>query len=243
MWFVEVLLIYSLGYAGWRQWRLGHPSPRAPSRAAAYRRVPRLGPALVLFAAGISLVTMLVRPAFPFLSEQVGQLKLWQWPQYLGMFGLGIVAAQRRWLDPVPALVRRRCGQAVLMSLVALALLFAAVALAGFNTNVFGRRLDWPPTLLAALEGPLAVGMCVWLLGFAQQHLNRPPGPRRRAAARSAFAAFVLQGPIIIGLQLGLRSLSAPAEVKVLIVASGAVVCSFALAWLLVSRTPAGRIL
>jgi Acyltransferase family len=196
-----------------------------------------------LLAAGISLATMLVRPAFPFLSEQIGQLKFWQWPQYLGMFGLGVVAARRGWLDPVPPRIRRRCGQAVVLSLVALGLLFAATALAGYHTDVFGRRLHWAPTLLATFEGPLAVCTCVWLLGFAQQHLNRRPGPRGRALSRSAFAAFVLQGPIIIGLEIVLRPLGVPVEVKALGVACAAVGASFALAWVLVSRTPVGRIL
>lgn len=244
MWFVEVLLIYSLGYAAWRQWRRHHANPFAPrARPAADGGPPRQGRTLVLLAVGISLATVLVRPAFPFVSAQIGQVKLWQWPQYLGMFGLGIVVAQRGWLYPVPARIRRRCGQAVLLSLVALGLGFAATALAGYNTNVFGRRLHWAPTLLAALEGPLVVGTCVWLLGFAQQHLNRPPGARGRALARSAFAAFVLQGLVIICLEIALRPLGVPAEVKATIVAYGAVAGSFLLAWLLVSRTPIGRIL
>ncbi|HZE17327.1 MAG TPA: acyltransferase, partial [Mycobacterium sp.] len=244
MWFVEVLLIYSLGYAAWRQWRQHHASPLAGNaHASADGRAELQGRTLVWLAAGISLATMLVRPVFPFTSTQVGQLKLWQWPQYLGMFGLGIVAAQRGWLDPVPPRVRRRCGQAVLLSLVALGLLFAANALVGNNTNAFGRRLYWAPTLLAALEGPLAVGTCVWLLAFAQQHLDRPPGPRGRALARSAFAAFVVQAPIIIGLEIALRPLALPAEIKAVIVACGAVAGSFSLAWVLVSRTPVGRIL
>lgn len=244
MWFVEVLLIYSLGYATWRQWRLHHASPFATrARPSVEGRTPLQGRTLALLAVGISMTTILIRPAFPFTSQQIGQLKLWQWPQYLGMFGLGIVAVQRGWLDPVPDRIRRRCGQAVLLSLVALGLLLAVDALAGYNTNVLGRRLHWAPTLLAALEGPLAVGMCVWVLGLAQQHMNRRPGPRGRALARSAFAAFVLQGPIIIGLQIALRPLAITAELKALSVACAAVVGSFALAWVLVSRTLVGRIL
>jgi hypothetical protein len=83
----------------------------------------------------------------------------------------------------------------------------------------------------------------VWLLAFAQRHLSRPPAARGRALARSAFAAFVVQGPITIALQFALRPLGLPAEVKALTVAFAAVTGSFALAWLLVSRTPVGRIL
>ena len=47
------------------------------------------------------------------------------------MFGLGIVAVQRGGLDPVPDRIRRRCGQTVLLSLVALVLGFAEISLAG----------------------------------------------------------------------------------------------------------------
>ena len=244
MWFVEVLLIYSLGYAAWRRWRTHHPPPFATdSHPVATGRAPLQGRTLVVLAAGISLATILVRPVFPALSEQVGQLKLWQWPQYLGMFGLGIVAVQRGWLDPVPERIWRRCGQAVLVALAAVVLVFAATALAGYNTNVFERRLHWAPTLLAAIEGPMVVGACVWLLGAAQRHLSRPPGVRGRALARSAFAAFILQGPIIIGVEIALRPVGVPAEVKALAVACAAVTGSFAVAWVLVSRTPVGRIL
>jgi surface polysaccharide O-acyltransferase-like enzyme len=244
MWFVEVLLIYSLGYAAWRGWRTHRASGFATEpRGGADRSHPLGGRTLVALAVGISLATILVRLAFPFDSSQVLKLKLWQWPTYLGLFGLGIIAVQRGGLDPMPDRIRRRCAQTVLLSLAALGLLFAAIAVSGESTNVLHHHLNWAATLFAALEGPLAVGICVWLLSFAQRHLNRPPGARGRALARSAFAAFVIQGPIVFGLQVAVRSLGVPAEVKALTVACVAVTCSFALAWLLVSRTPVGRIL
>jgi Acyltransferase family len=244
MWFVEVLLIYSLGYAAWRQWRAHHADPFArwfPQTADGKVRLQ--GRTLVLLAAGISLATILVRPIFPLASGQIGQLKLWQWPQFLAMFGLGILAAKRGWLDPVPDRIRRRCGVAALLAIVALVALLAGGHAAGYDIDVFNLRLHWAATLLAALEGPLAVGTCVWLLGTAQRRLSRGPGPRGRALARSAFAAFILQGPVLIGLMLALRPVSLPAEIKALAVASAGVTISFAAAWLLVSRTPIGRIL
>jgi hypothetical protein len=244
MWFVEVLLIYSLGYAAWRQWRAHHADPFATWLSHTGGGNDRLkGRTLVLLAAGISLATILVRPIFPFTSGQIGQLKLWQWPQFLAMFGFGIIAAKRGWLDPVPDRIRRRCAAAALSTIAALIALLVAGHAAGYDLDVFKLRLHWAATLLAALEGPLAVGTCVWLFGTAQRHLSRALGPRGRALARSAFAAFILQGPVLIGLMLALRPVSLPAEIKALLVAPAGVTISFAAAWPLVCRTPIGGIL
>jgi hypothetical protein len=60
---------------------------------------------------------------------------------------------------------------------------------------------------------------------------------------RSAYGAFILQGPVLIGVALALRPVDVPAEVKALAVACAGVAVSFAVAWLLVSRTRLGRIL
>jgi len=126
------------------------------------------------------------------------------------MIGLGIVAAQRRWLDP---------------------------------DVLFERRFHWAPLALAALEGPLVVGWSVWLLALAQQRMSSRPGRLGRALARAAFGAFILQGLVLVGLAVALRGVDVPAEVKALTVASAGVVGSFALSWLVVTRTPLGRVL
>jgi hypothetical protein len=245
MWFVEVLLIYSLGYAGWRQWRSRHPAIASAAHLRCTESNSLTGSTLALLAAGISLATILVRLVFLFDSHQVGELQLWQWPQYLGMFGLGILAAQRGWLDPVPDHIRRGCGVVTLLAIAAFVVLLGAVVASGLEPgDAFSDlRVHWAPLGLAALEGPLAVGAAVWLLGSAQLHLNRPPRPRGRALGRSAYAAFLLQGPVLIGLCLALRQLDVPAEIKALTVACVGVAASFALAWLLVVRTRLGRIL
>ena len=158
MWFVGDLLIYSLAYAAWRSWRQHHAAPLATHvRSAADQSGPVSGRTLIALAAGISIATTLTRPIFPFLSAQIGQLKLWQWPQYLAMFGLGIVAAQRRWLDPVPDRLWRRSGAAALAATGAVLALLVAIHFAGYSTDVLKlHQLHWAPTLLAAIEGPLA---------------------------------------------------------------------------------------
>ena len=241
MWFAEVLLIYSLAYAAWLSWRrIGKHATGAV--AARPQRIS--GRALAALAAGISVATVLVRLVFPAGSNQIGQSHLWQWPQFLAMFGLGTVAAQRRWLDPVPDGIRRRCGRAALGGLVAFFALAATMAATGTDGDLlFERGWHWPSLTLAAIEGPLAVGASVWLLALAQRHLNRTPGARTRLLARSAYAAFLLQGVVLIGLMIALRPVGLPAEIKALAVAGLGVAGSFALAAALVTRTPLGRIL
>jgi hypothetical protein len=241
MWFVEVLLVYSLAYAAWRYWC--REDGRGPG-AVGKRGPPLSGRALLGLAAGISLVTVLVRLVFPAASGQLGQSHLWQWPQLVAMFGLGIVAAQRGWLDPLPDRIRRECGFAALGGVLAFGVLGATMAATGVDGDVlFDLRLHWAPLTLAAIEGPLAVGASIWVLGLAQRRLDRRPDPFARALARSAYGAFFLQGLVLIGLMIAMRPLGVPAEIKALTVACLGVAGSFALSWLLISRTRLGRIL
>jgi surface polysaccharide O-acyltransferase-like enzyme len=236
MWFVELLLIYSLGYAAWRRW--------GPRRVESGDRAVELGRTLVALAVGISAATLLVRLVFPLFSGQIAHLQLWQWPQYLAMFGLGIVAARRSWLDPVPDRIGRRCALAALLGILAVLVVAATLLATGGEPEVlFERRFHWAPLALAALEGPLVVAWSVWLLGLAQRHLARRPGPVGGALARSAFGAFMLQGVVLVALALVLRGVDVPAEAKAPTVACAGVAGSFALSWLVVTRTPLGRIL
>jgi acyltransferase-like protein len=238
LWFVWVLLVYSLAYAAWRQWRLGQPTPDDRGRTAALT-----GRTIVALAAAVSVGTVLVRLVFPIASGQIGQSKLFQWPQFVAMFGLGVVAAQRGWLDPVPDRIRRGCGFAAFGGVAAFLLLAATMAATGVDPDVLtDLRFHWAPLALAAIEGPLAVGTSVWLLALAQRRLNRRPGLLGQAMARSAYAAFLLQGVVLMGLMIAVRPIGVPAEVKALVVAGLGVVGSFALAWALVTHTRLARV-
>jgi hypothetical protein len=239
MWFVEVLLIYSLAYAMWQALRARRA--REPGLATAR---PLRGRTLVALALGMSAATILVRPVFPITSAQIGQLKLFQWPQFAAMFGFGVVAASRGWLTPVPARISRGCGIAAIGGVLAFLGLFGISALLGVDDDVvYDTGIHWVPVLLAALEGPLAVGAGVWLLAMAQRHLDRQLGAVGSALSRSAYAAFLLQGVVLLGLMVALRPVGMGAEIKALMAAGLGVAGSFALAWVVVTRTPLGRVL
>ncbi|MBC7268384.1 MAG: acyltransferase [Streptomyces sp.] len=242
MWFVGVLLLYSLVYAAWRgvQDRRGGVAGRADPGGA-----PVGARSLAILAGTVSVATALVRTVLPFDSHQVAELQVWQWPQYGALFGLGVVAARRGGLGPVPGTTRRAAGRMAAVALAAYAALFATVVARGLDpTEVFARPVPAPEALaLALLEGPLAVGASVWVLALAQRRLDRPLDGRAVAVARSAYAAYLVQGVVLLGAALALRPVPVVAEVKALVVATVGVVGSFALGSLLVRRTPVGRVL
>jgi hypothetical protein len=239
MWFVLVLLIYSIAYAGCRSLRAGRP--RAKSRTTG---APIDGRTAIAIAIAISLLNLLVRPFLPAAGDELLQLHLWQWPQTVALFGLGIVAAGRGGLEPVGKDLRRLAARLALGGLLAFALVASGIAATGTDGGtIFEAGLHWAALALAALEGPLAVGASIWLLAFAQRRLGGEPGALGRLAHRAAYGAFFLQGVVLLGLMLALRPVSLPAEAKAAIVASLGVAGSFALSSALIAWTPLGGVL
>jgi hypothetical protein len=180
---------------------------------------------------------------YPYGSEAgFSDLNLWQWPACIATFALGIVAARQGWSATVPDPLRRSCRAVSILGLLAMAALLVAAGVAERVDDLLGG-----PNALAAGFAALDALLClfgpVWLLGGAQRHLARPL-PLGPALARSAYGAFILQTPILIGLAVALRPFDLPAEVKAVLVACGGVAASFGLAHLLITRLPVlGRVL
>jgi hypothetical protein len=181
---------------------------------------------------------------FPARSQQLLDLHLWQWPQCVGMFCLGVAVSRQGWARAVPAGIARRCGIAVLVipPIAFLLALAAGVRNLARDGAPFLGGWRWQSVTLALVEASLVVAGSVWLLAWAQRHLTARP-PILAAADRGAYAAYVLQGPVLLSLAIAARPLPLPALGKALLVGCLAVVASFWLAWVVVERTILGRIL
>lgn len=235
LWFVGVLLVYSLALAGWRRLRPPAPAPEAADRPLGLRD-------LALLSLAVGLATFLVRIGFPANSNQPLNIHLWAWPEYVAMFTLGVMAARRQWLRPVPRAIYRPAGIATLVVVAALAAVILSTEPLGLTEDAWFGGWGLPALLSGLLEGVIAVAAPVWVLSFAQRRLNGS-GPLRRAMARSSYAAFMLQGPVLVACALVLRRAPLPGDAKAFIVAALGIAGSFALAWPLVTRTPVGRVL
>jgi hypothetical protein len=232
MWFVGVLLLYSLGLVAWRRMF----SPRSSSTGGLrWSRV-------LLISIAIGVVTFLVRVVLHADSGQPLNAHVWAWPEYLALFGLGVVAARRGWLRPVSRGLARRCGWATAVAIICTAVAVLTAEPLGLTEDAYAGGWGLPALFAAMTEGVLAVAAPIWVLAFAQLHLHGT-GRMRQAMARSSYLAFMLQGPMLVGLALALRPTDLPGEAKALLVAALGIVGSFGLAWPLVTRTPLRKVL
>lgn len=237
LWFAEVLLIFSIGYAAWA-------ATRAGERRAAREPTPFGTSRLVMWAVGIAATTFVVRLVAPARSTQILDLHVWQWPQCAGMFSLGIAVAPHGWAAAVPDRVYRACGRiavAALVSIPALAVAFNVTNVAADAAPFVG---GWhlQAAAMAGVEAALVVSGSVWALGLAQRRLTHG-GRLSTACGRAAFAAFVLQAPVLLTLAIAARPIDLPAEGKAVLVGALAVPACFALGRLLIDRTALRRIL
>jgi hypothetical protein len=228
LWFVGVLLVYSLAYAAWVRLRGERPTGSARPIRVAH---------LAVAAAVVAPASFAIRLVYPYGSDAgFTDLNFWQWPACIAVFVLGIAAARQGWTDEVPDRLRRRCRAVAVVAIAAMAALMVAAGLQERVEDMLGG-----PSLLAAgfagLDAVLCVSGSVWLLAVAQRRLARPLR-HGRAWSRGAYAAFILQTPVLIGLALALRPLDLPAEVKAVLVAAGGVVASFGLAHLALRWIP-----
>jgi hypothetical protein len=232
-WFIAALLLFSVGFAGWRTL---HP-------AGVDDIMPLRRHDVVRAVAFIAAASFAVRIAWPYLStDELAGLNLFEYPQMLTLFVLGVLAAERHWLaGGLSAEMRRTCGRAAVVSLVA-AMILAIVITISDDADPFLGGLHIEATVIPVVEATIAVSMSLWATDWFRRRWNRSTAVAY-AAGRGSFAAYLIHAPITVVLAAALRDVGVPGEVKFLTVFVVAVGASFGLGWYLTRAHGGGRIL
>jgi len=232
-WFMAALLMFSIAYAVWRS--------RHPVRTEGI--IPLRRSDLVTAGIFIAVASFLVRVEFPVLSgDALLTLNLWEYPQMIALFALGVLARERGWLsEALPPQLRRTCGRAAALGVALAILAGVGIALTDDPEHFLG-GLQFEATLIPLIEATLALGMSLWLIDWFRRRSNRA-GRLVGGLGRASFAAYLLHVPLTIMLAIVLRGVGIPAELKLLSVFVLGVIASFGLGWLFAQSRVAGRIL
>ena len=207
MWFVEVLLVFSAVYVGWRR-LAGRRVRPAPEAAPAVGRAPGAA-AIIGFATGLALVTYLWRIVVPVgtLVPVLGLPTPAYLPQYAALFTVGLLAARRGRLEGLP----RRAGR---FGFTAAAVAAATLLLVlGRSGDAFLGHGTWQSLAAATCESALAVGIILGLLVLFRERLD-DQGPRRRFLSAHAYTVYLTHPVVLVALGYALSGVQAPAVAK-----------------------------
>jgi glucan biosynthesis protein C len=201
LWFIEILLIFSLVYVLWRL--LARPRPAEPAVEAGF---PGNG-SIALFALLLGVAGFLIRLWRP-IGWNFVPLNL-QFPffaQYIALFVIGLVAYRRNWLLSLPDRVGRLwLGIAGLMIL-----LFWPLALAGGmdkGIEPFAGGWHWQALAYALWESFVCFGMCIGLIYAFRRYADRQ-GRLARFFSRNAYTAYLIHEAVIIALAYAVRDVA-----------------------------------
>lgn len=232
-WFLGVLFLFSVAYAGLRTW---HP------RRESVPRPLRLSPLAVL-ALAIAGTSFLIRTETP-LGEELWRLALAQAPGWVAGFALGVVAAERGWL-PLEVGLRRRIRWIAWVGMSTSVVIMGIAGVSGVDLALFLGHGTWQSGLLSVVEGVILVTVPLWLVDLFWRRLDGQPGQFGQfgqVLGRSAFGAFLVHQGVLVALVLGVRLLHWPPEAAYLTVSALGVGISFWLGWLLTKLPGVSRI-
>lgn len=228
LWFLGHLLLYSAGYVVWRT--VADRQRNQPRRTLP----PPNHAAIVGFVVVLAFVTWVVRVWFPidewvplFLVVAAEPAHL---PQYVALFGLGVVAYRGDWLRRLPT----STGMIWLgVGLVASAGVFASRLLSSETLAdflAFGGD-NWQSLLYSTWEALICVGMVLGLVILARTVFRRP-SRLVTAMVAGSYAAYIIHIAIVISLQAGIEGVDLPVFVKFGLVTAFGVFLAFGFAHL-----------
>ena len=233
LWFVEVLLIFSLIYCAWRA-LTGAP-------LAGAKRMSRPFPStltLLWTALATGLAALLIRQISP-VGVVYASFQLAFFAPYVVLFAAGIAAWRYDWLRQ---LTWKNARAIVWIALLAWPLMPAAVLVS--NAVYRGKAnfitgFSWSAVLYAMWEPLVAWGFIAGWLVLARRWMNQPSA-FWSWVNRRAYTVYIVHPPVLVGVSLLLHGWTAPVLVKFGVAGALACAASWLLADLLV-RLPGVR--
>jgi hypothetical protein len=195
LWFIEALLLFSVLYALWRL--LAPPRPESPAREVPF---PGNG-SIISLALLIAVMSFIVRLWFP--SDTVFwplSFQLADFPQYVAMFIIGLVAYRNNWLLGLPEATGRRW----LVIAIVLILMYPPIAIFGGaieDATPFKGGWHWQSLLAALWQAFLCLSMCIGLV-YAFRRLFNRQGVLGRFFSRNAYSVYLIHEPVITAIAL-----------------------------------------
>ena len=223
LWFVEALLIFAVFYVLWRVLVRSRVSPGQSDG-----KIPGCI-TISIFALVLGIVSFTVRIWLP-MGWVFGPLNLQFpfFPQYIGLFIIGIVAYRHNWFMRIPNAIGKFWSSIAIIFIV---ILFPALFVLGGapdDISLFMGGVHWQCFAYAVWEQFVGVAMIISLLVLFRNRFNRQ-GRAAKAMSGSSYTAYIVHAPVIVLLTLAIRNITLYPLLKFALAGPIAILLCFAL--------------
>jgi glucan biosynthesis protein C len=234
LWFVEVLLVFTLVYVLGRailSWIKGPAANSAPTTV----KKPLSQAWILAFILIVAPLNYIIRIFSP-IGDEWQHIQLAFMPQYILMFAAGILAYRRGWLPDLSAGVRKTWSIISVVAMLALPVIMVACGVTEDAGPISG-GLTWQSAVLCTWEAIYCAAMSIMLLNVFQRRFNRQ-GSLGRIMSQNAYSVYIIHPLVIIPAAYLVRNIALDPLLKWALVAPIAVALCFMVSHLLVRRIP-----
>jgi hypothetical protein len=230
MWYLAVLLIFTVGYVLWRQiTNTNWLKQKIPEDIAIPRYIY-----LLLLAIGLGFLTFLVRIVSPIDAFPFG-IPAAQIIQYIFMFSVGVIAFRYQWFDKI---TRRHALIWMATIIIAILVVFTIgfTVLGVSDLSVFTGGASWSAFLFAVLDNITSMGMMFVIIWVFHAKFNEQ-GSTLQNLSTSAYRMYLIHPPVLVGISLGFAALLLIPILKFVIVFPLGVIICYLLSHYVLGRT------
>jgi glucans biosynthesis protein C len=220
LWFVEVLLVFSLVYItgkaflDWVNRKVTRSNPKAIRKPINHCLII----AFILVLAPLSFATRLIIP----IGVEWKNIGVAFLPQYIFLFSVGILAHRLGWLPDLPSGVRRTWSMVAILAIIALPIMMVL----GGDIPPFLGGLTWQSAMLSTWEAVYCVSMSILMLSLFRARFDFQ-GSLARFLSRNAYTVYIIHPVVIIPLAYFLRGISIDPLIKFILISPVAVALCF----------------
>jgi surface polysaccharide O-acyltransferase-like enzyme len=221
LWFVAALLLFTLVYVLWKK-------VAGPGLMEEQMSVPSVL-RIVLFAVALGLVSFVTRIVFPvgWVLKPLG-FQPGHFPQYMGLFIVGLLAYKNNWFEKLPDRTGKRLGVCALLLLLFFPVFYIIRVKLDMPVAWYSGGFHWQSLLYAVWEQCIGIFILTALLTRARRLWNKS-SVLLAQLSRATFAVYIFHPLVVVSLSLSLMTWDIDPAAKLLLAAPAAVLGSFLL--------------
>ncbi|MCW4013709.1 MAG: acyltransferase family protein [Candidatus Bathyarchaeota archaeon] len=234
LWFLEVLLVFALGYVAYSALFGDRSKPRYENSFPSNKTI-------IICIGILAASDFLVRIMFP-INTWVFGVQPAHMVGYLFGFVVGVNAYNGKWFDSLSNHQAMLWGKIALINTLALPVMIILVVASGGSIDAFLGGVTWQSLVNSVWESISYISIVIWLLHFFKTRFNKQNNMLDWMAP-NVFAAYIFHPLVIVAVMIPLLNISLPSVVKFFIVSFISVPLSFLVSYLIKQIPYANRIL